>query len=202
MGYNMFGYQDIIGTEFAGAEDIIGADDDLLALLAGDSLSVFGADPAAMAPAAPAQSLAQRVQSAAAKKAFVQQLALRGNGAAVVTRGPSKSRKYAQGFCPTVINAGATVNIIVQPQVTFKGKRLFIPSDFAGAILVNDLKIGNTSQLPSSNPLPGRAFTEFAVGVEQDFDTAQISQQISLSVTNTSGAAVTFTAMLNGIVVQ
>lgn len=202
MGYNMFGYQDIIGTEFAGAEDIIGADDDLLALLAGDSLSVFGADPAAMAPAAPAQSLAQRVQSAAAKKAFVQQLALRGNGAAVVTRGPSKSRKYAQGFGPTVINAGATVNIIVQPQVTFKGKRLFIPSDFAGAILVNDLKIGNTSQLPSSNPLPGRAFTEFAVGVEQDFDTAQISQQISLSVTNTSGAAVTFTAMLNGIVVQ
>jgi len=175
-------YQDIIG-----AEDILGtnlgADDDLLALVAGDTANAGLATPAA-------------------KQNMLRQLAMRGGAAAVVTRGATKARKYCQGFGPTTIAAGATVSIIVQPQVAFKAKRLVIPSDFAGAILVNDLKIGNTSQLPSNNPLPGRAFTEFAVGMDQDFDTAQISQQISLNVTNTSGASVSFTALLNGIVVQ
>lgn len=179
-------YQDIIG----GAEDLLGTElgSDLLALLSGDTVAPAGVDAGLASTAARAQML--------------QRLALKGGGAAVVTRQATKARKYSQGFGPTVINGGATVNIIVQPQVTFKGKRLVIPSDFAGAVLINDLKIGNTSQLPSSNPLPGRAFTEFAVGMEQDFDTAQISQQISLSVTNTSGAPITFTALLSGLVAQ
>ena len=137
-----------------------------------------------------AGAAAHPAAQAANKAAFLRQLAMRGGAAAVVSRPPHKSRIYCQGFGPTGIAAGATVNIIVQPQVTFKGKRLVIPSDFAGAVSVNDLKIGNISQLPSSNPLPGRAFTEFAVGMEQDFDTAQISQQVSLSITNNRGAAI------------
>lgn len=170
--------QDIIGTQLAGALDVFGAQNDMLTLLAGaDAASPFQGN------------------------ALAQAIALKGTAAAVVNRGATKARKYTQGFGPTVIAAGATVNIIVQPQVTFKGKRLVIPSDFAGAILLNDLKIGNISQLPSSNPIPGRMFTETAVDVEQDFDTAQISQQISLSVTNTSGASVNFSAGLSGIVV-
>jgi hypothetical protein len=173
-------------TDLIGAVDIIG-DTDLDQLLSGADLASVDAPSAMAAPAA--------------KQAMLQALMARG-GAAVTSRSPTKARKYTQGFGPTVIAGGATVNIIVQPQVAFKGKRLVIPSDFAGVILINDLKIGNTSQLPSSNPLPGRMFTEFAVGVEQDFDTAQISQQISLSVTNTGGAPVTFTAGLLGIAVQ
>lgn len=184
-------YADIIGTRL-GADDIVGGDGDLEALLAGTDLTLFGADAAAAAP----------VAAEAANRQMLRNLALRGGGAALVHRSPSKSRIYVQGFGPTTIAAGATVNIIVQPQTAFKGKRLCIPSDFAGAILVNDLKIGNLSQFPSSNPIPGRMFTEFAVGMEQDFDTAQISQQISLSVTNTSGAAVSFTAGLKGLVVM
>lgn len=180
--------------DIVGAYDILGTD--LGDLLSGDEL-VFGAEAAP----APASAAMARRAGVADKAALLQQLAMR-QGAALVDRAPTKARTYSQGFGPTVIAAGATVNIIVQPQVAFKGQRLVIPSDFAGAILVNDLKIGNQSQLPSSNPLPGRAFTEFAVGMQQEFDTAQISQQISLSVTNTSGAPVTFSALLNGRVVM
>ena len=179
---DIIGAEELLGTELSfGRADLISGDDDLLALLAG-------------ADAAPQNNAMAR------KRHMLNQLAMRGGAAAVVTRGPSKARIYTQGFGPTVIAGGATVNIIVQPQVTFKGKRLVIPSDFAGVILINDLKIGNVSQLPSSNPLPGRMFTEFAVDVGQDFDTAQISQQVSLSVTNTGGAPVTFTAGLKGLV--
>jgi len=174
---------DIIGTQLSGASE------DLDALLAGGYPMVLAGADQSLAMAAPA---AQQM---------VNNLALRGGGAAVVSRSATKARKYMQGFGPVTIAAGATANIIVQPQVTFKGKRLFIPSDFAGAILVNDLKVGNVSQFPSSNGVPGRVFTEFAVGADQDFDTAQISQQISLSVTNTSGAPIVFTASLNGIIV-
>lgn len=185
---DIIGAEEILGTELG--LDAFGADSDLEALLAGDMSVVAGA-----APAAPTAAT-----RAANKAAMLRQLAMRGGAAAVVTRGATKARIYTQGFGPTVIAGGATVNIIVQPQVAFKGKRLVIPSDFAGVILINDLKIGNVSQLPSSNPIPGRMFTEFAVDVNQDFDTAQISQQISLSVTNTSGAAVTFSAGLKGLV--
>lgn len=173
---DIIGAYDIIGTELAG-------DHDMMALLA-------GAD-SPLANAAPAQQVA-----------LARQIAMRGSPAVVVNRAPTKSRLYPQGFGPTTIAAGATVNIIVQPQVAFKGKRLVIPSDFAGAVLVNDIKIGNNSQLPSSNPLPGRAFTEMAFGVNIDFDTAQISQQISMSITNTSGASITFSACIFGIAVQ
>ena len=193
--------QDIIGYDYFGAEDLLGTelggDSDLEALLAGDSLALVAGAAAAAAPAAAATAA-----RATAKANMVRNLAMRGAAAAVVNRAPAKARIYVQGFGPTAIAAGVTVNIIVQPQVAFKGKRLFVPSDFAGAVLINDLKIGNQSQLPSSNPLPGRMFTEFAVGMEQDFDTAQISQQISLSVTNTSGAAITFMAGLKGLIAQ
>jgi hypothetical protein len=129
----------------------------------------------------------------------LQQLALN-HGVAVVPRAYTKGRVFAQGFGPVAIAAGGTANIIVQPQVTFKGSRLGIPSDIAGAILVNQILVGQASQLPSANPLPGRMFTEFSVDSGINFDTAQVSQQIALNVTNTSGASVTFTAWLKGYV--
>jgi hypothetical protein len=127
----------------------------------------------------------------------LQQVALN-HAMAVVPRAYTKGRKWAQGFGPVAIASGGTANIIVQPQVTFKGDRLVIPSDIAGAILINQILVGQASQLPSANPLPGRMFTEFAVDSVVNFDTAQVSQQIALNVTNTSGATVTFIAGLRG----
>lgn len=170
------------GTQLAG----YGGGQSMDRLLSGYDL-LAGADPQALAAA----------QVPPTANAALAQLAMN-HAMAVVPRAYTKGRKWAQGFGPVVLAAGGTANIIVAPQVTFKGDRLVIPSDIAGAILVNQILVGQASQLPSANPLPGRMFTEFAVDSTINFDTAQISQQIALNVTNTSGAPVTFAAGLRG----
>jgi len=120
----------------------------------------------------------------------------------VVPRQVTKAREYPLGFPTTTIAAGASAVINAQPQVPFRGRRLIIPSDIAGSILITDLKIGKNSMFPTSNPVPGRAFTELGVGVDLNLDTAQISQIVSISVTNTSGAALDFNAALIGTAIE
>jgi hypothetical protein len=219
-------FEDIIGTEFGadifgGAEDIFGADvalggydHDLASLLsAGAAFPIVGngCPPQAVHPAV---AQLARVKHAAAmqqyansqrqqnKDAFVRTLAAR-HSAAVMPRPITKGREYPLGFPATVLAAGQVASIVTQPQVPFRGRRLIVPSDIAGAILINDLKVGKNSMFASaSGPVPARGFTEFGVGVDLNLDTAQISQQISLNVQNVSGASVTFTAMLIGTAVE
>lgn len=187
-------FDDIIGAaDLAfGAEDIVGGYNQLDALFSGSPMIVTGADGA--------QLLQQSANQGATKAALAQQLLAR-NSAMVVQRGVTKAREFPLGFPTTSVAAAATANIQTQPQVPFRGRRLAIPSDIAGSILVNDLKIGNASMFPNSNPVPGRMFSELAVGIDLNLDTAQISQVVSLNVTNTSGAAVTFNAAIIGTVV-
>jgi hypothetical protein len=185
-------YDDIIGAaDLAfGAEDIVGGYNELDALFSGSRgpMIVTGQD-AMQAP----QQQANRAQLA--------QTLLSRNSAMVVQRGVTKAREFPLGFPTTALAAAATANVQTQPQVPFRGRRLAIPSDIAGSILVNDLKIGNASMFPNSNPVPGRMFSELAVGIDLNLDTAQISQVVSLNVTNTSGGAVTFNAAIIGTVV-
>jgi hypothetical protein len=183
-------FDDIIGAEIAfGAEDIIGSYSELDALFSG----ARGASIVTGAEAAATQS--------AATTALARQLASR-NAAMVVPRGVTKAREYPLGFPTTTIAALATVNLQTNPQVPFRGRRLVIPSDIAGSILVNDLKVGKNSMFPTSNPVPGRMFTELGVGVDLNLDTAQISQIVSLNVTNTSNAQVIFNAGMIGTAVE
>lgn len=116
----------------------------------------------------------------------------------VQDRGPTRVRQFPLGFPTTSIAASTSTTITAQTQVTFRPRRLVIPSDIAGSLLVNDLKVGKNSMFPSANPIPARMFTEVGVGVDLQLDTAQISQLISLNVSNTSGAAVTFNAGIIG----
>lgn len=109
-----------------------------------------------------------------------------------------KARQYPLGFPTTAIASLATANISATTQVLFRGRRLIIPSQVASYILINDFRIGKNSQLPSASPLPGRAFTESAVGVDLALDTAQVSQNITLNVTNSSLASLVFNAALLG----
>ena len=206
--------------DIVGAQDIIGdmgADHDLRQLLAGavpivgtgegwgfggaesGALNVFGTQFGAV-PIVGTQ-FGARHPGNRNRQAMLRQLAAR-QARAVVPRPVTKGREYPLGFGPVTITAGSSQIIITQPQVPFKGRRLIIPSDFAGAILVNDIKVGKNSQLATSNSLPGRMFTEFAVGVDLSLDTAQISQQVTLNVTNISGASVNFTASLTGAAVE
>lgn len=140
-------------------------------------------------------------QGGPAQAALAQQLAAR-HAAMVVPRHATKSREYPLGFPTTTVKAGASQTIQAQPQVPFRGRRLIIPSDIAGSVLLTDIKVGKNSMFPTSNPVPGRAFTELGVGVDLNLDTAQISQIVALSVTNTSLADITFNAALIGTAVE
>jgi hypothetical protein len=188
-------FDDIIGAAdlaFGGADDIIGGYSELDALFSGSRAPMIyaGADPGS-----------NQVQPGTVSKAALAQHLLQRNSAMVVPRQATKAREFPLGFPTTAIAAGATANVQTQPQVAFRGRRLVIPSDIAGALLVNDLKIGNASMFPNSNPIPGRMFSELAVGLDLNLDTAQISQVVSLNVTNTSGGAITFNAGIVGTVV-
>lgn len=179
---DIIGAQDIIGAELAFGQDPLNQ------LFAGQRypMVVGAAEGASLIsnPAAAAQTLALR------------------NAAAVVPRQVTKAREYPLGFPVTSIAAGATASVSSQPQVPFRGRRLLIPSDIAGSLLVLDLKVGKNSMFPTSNPVPARGFTEVGVGVDLNLDTAQISQLVTLSVQNISGGAVSFSAMLIGTAVE
>jgi hypothetical protein len=84
------------------------------------------------------------------------------------------------------------------PQIVFRPERLVIPSDIAGQFLVNQIIVGKNPQQVSADPIPGRVFDERGVGVRLSMDTAQISQQITLNVTNIGGAPAVFRAAMIG----
>lgn len=119
------------------------------------------------------------------------------------TAAPTKAREYPLGFLSDAqVAAGATVRITSRPQVVFRGERLIIPSDIAGQFQVNDIIVGKTSQKVSTTPVPARVFDERGVGVRMTMDTAQISQDVVLDVTNIGGAPATFRAAIIGSAVE
>jgi len=112
---------------------------------------------------------------------------------------PSKARDYVLGLNSTAaINAGAPGTAVSFPQIVFRPERLVIPSDIAGQFLVNQIIVGKNPQQVSADPIPGRVFDERGVGVRLSMDTAQISQQITLNVTNIGGAPAIFRAAMIG----
>ena len=77
-----------------------------------------------------------------------------------------------------------------------------VPSDIAGDFEINDLRIGKDSQFVSPQAVPSRVFSEQGVGVRMVFDTAQISQDIVLAITNTSGGDLPFGAAIIGTALE
>jgi hypothetical protein len=138
-------------------------------------------------------------------QAFQAALASRGS-AAVVDVPPNRAREQYLGFVEGPLDAGQTASFIATPAQVFKPHRLVIPSDFAGAILVRNITVGNMPQLVNAagaGSLPGRMFSEFSTDELINFDTAQISQQITLQVTNISGSDLPlFFAGLKGVAVM
>jgi len=124
----------------------------------------------------------------------------RKGGMAVDARPLSRARRMAIGFGPTALAASsATTDVSTLPQVVFRPERLFIPSDIAFDIIVVDVKIGNRSQLVAAGALPGAIFSEVSVDVFTHWDTAEVGNQIVLSVANINTAlARTFRAAMIG----
>lgn len=138
---------------------------------------------------------------APAAQEALRQLAMH-NATAVVDLEPTKSRRYPLGFPTTTVSANSTATVSGQPQIPFRGERLIIPSDFAGSLLINDIKVGKNSQLAAANPLPGRAFTEFGWGTDMHLDTADVSQFVQLALENTSDHSLSFNGLILGRAVE
>jgi len=196
-------YDLISGAAFAapwGYPQIVGADPDYTALMRAasgigrgdemmDRMAIMGAE------VNPTQ---QMIEQAVAMRMAQQ-------GIITSTRGPSKAREYPIGFDSgaVLIPNGASVSITNRPQVVFRVERLVIPSDIGGGFVVEDVIVGKNSQLASNTVgLPARVFDERGVGVRLAGDTAQISQDLTLKVTNVSGAPARFRAAIIGPAVE
>lgn len=108
---------------------------------------------------------------------------------AINNRALTRARRMAIGFGPTALAAlSAATDISTLPQVVFRPERLFIPSDIAFDIVVVDVKIGNRSQLVAAGALPGAIFSEVSVDVFTHWDTAEVGNQIVLTVQNINTA--------------
>lgn len=200
---------EFIGDEESG-EDFIGDDesgaDDILA----GALPKKRGMPRRMPMRAPMRKPAGygsplAARQALAKRAMVEALAERRAmaGALLKERQPTRAREYPLGFVSTAaVAAGASTRITTRPQVPFRIDRLVVPSDLAGLFTIDDVKVGKNSQFAAEGAVPARIFQENGVGVCLKGDTAQISMDVTLSVTNISGAASFFRAAIIGPAVE
>jgi hypothetical protein len=135
-------------------------------------------------------------------QAAMRELRMRG-ATAVVDVPPTRSRTLPVGFPTTVVApAGGTATANVQPQILYRAERLIIPRTVAVGLLINDVKVGNRSQLAVANPLPAECYTEEAWGTDMMLDTADVSQFISILLLNPTLAAITLNAVFIGRAVE
>lgn len=171
----------------AGAYDIVGAQT--------PGLARYGANPLAQLAAQRAAALAPQAnwQALAAQKMMQQ-------GALLRTLNPTKARRQFLGMESNgTIAAAASATITSRPQsFAFKPERLFVPATIGPDFVITDIKVGNVSQLVQSGNLPAEAFSQTSFGIEMDFDTVQTSQDFIVQVTNISGGARTFRALVLG----
>lgn len=150
-----------------------------------------------------AAAAGQDVHMSGIDKQRIAEMVIARNAAILRETKPTKVRTFPLGFLSdAAVGAGASVTVISRPQVLFRGQRLVIPSDIAGDFSLDDVKVGKNSQFVAEGAVPGRVFQENARDVAMILDTAKVSQDISLSVTNISGAARTFRAALFGLVLE
>lgn len=180
-----------------GYPQIVGADPDYATLMriASGMRHPMGHEAIAGVEANPTQE--------AINQAVAQRIAAQ--GLVVSQRAPMRAREYPLGFDSgaILIPNNTSASITNRPQVVFRTERLVVPSDIGGGFVVDDVIVGKNSQLASNTVgLPARIFDERSVGVRLAADTAQISQDITLKITNVSGAPARFRAAIIGPAVE
>lgn len=102
----------------------------------------------------------------------------------------------------TVVGAGATVVISMQPQRTIRVERLAIPRSLVDDFTINSVNVGQEPQFVAEGSLPADIFAPDAVGIGLKGDTANIGNLITMSVTNTSAGSLTFRGAILGTVIN
>jgi len=123
------------------------------------------------------------------------------NAKMVVEKKPTKSRTQSLGFNAEV-GPGETVDIAVRPQVKFSGTRLSVASSIAPSFLIEDIKVGRSSQFVTSGPQSAESFKDTSTTDNLHLDTCDTGTDIILKVRNISGTATEFRATFFGDVVE
>jgi hypothetical protein len=181
------------GEELISGNLSLGADhyDDADAILSG--VDIVGAQRAHAARRGGQSAYNQAMRTAAAYKQAQ-------SGLVVREQNPTKARRLVLPMTSTgLVGAGTSATITARPQtIAFKPQRVTIPATIAPDFTIEDIKVGNKSQLAQSGSLPAEAFTQTSFGVEMDMDTVQTSQDFVIQLTNISGANRTFRAAVFG----
>lgn len=112
-------------------------------------------------------------------------------------------RQYLPIASSGTVAAAASATITIAPQTLFRGRRLVVPSAIAASFTIDDIKVGNTSQGAAAGSVPAEAFLPTATGEDNlQMDTANPGKTVTLLVTNTSGGALQFRAVIFGDSVQ
>ena len=185
---------DDLGDDLLGDVDIVGDD------IVGDYL-VGAPTKRKVKRRVPNLQALQRVKSARLLKRAM--LARRLKSAKMVhTRGPTKSRIQSIGFTRAAVPANATVEITARPQVLFRGTRLLVGSSIAQGFVIDDIKVGRNSQFVATGAQPAEAFKDTATGENVSLDTCRPGVDLTLIVTNITGASQDFRASLFGDAVE
>jgi len=143
------------------------------------------------------------ILGAAARRAY--QRPMRGGGAAsntVAQKQATQTRRLdlAVDSGATPIAAAASLTITVTPPEPIRVEQIMVAPSIAPAFVLTAATIGRANQIMGAGSLAAELCSPnnpFAV----QWDTAQTSQPILLTVTNTSGAALRFLGSLRGTVV-
>ena len=129
---------------------------------------------------------------------------MRRGGLVVKQKRPSEARVLHLGFDSGAnIAAGASLDVITRPQDVFSPRKLMVEPLVASNFVINDVKVGNISQFSSgTQAVPASIFTPDSVANDVKYDTAQVSQDIVIRVTNISAGASRFRAAMIGFVAR
>ncbi len=188
MALEIVGADEIIGDEYIGDDD---GDDD-------DDMEVGDDDLEGMLGASPRRRRRRRMGMPARFRAAA--LAARAAAGASVVRSerPTESRALVIGFSSLAVAALASSTVTSRPQVLFRPTRLVVPSAVAPSFTIDDIKVGNKSQLIASGAIPAEAFAQTAFNTPLKLDTCQISMDLIVVVTNVTAAAADFRASMFG----
>jgi hypothetical protein len=114
--------------------------------------------------------------------------------------GPTKERQLTLGIDsgPTLIASGSQQDVVLAPQVIFRGERLIVPALIADFFTIDDIRIGKDSQFGAAGSVPAAVYANVTVGANLNLDMARVGMQIVIVVTNVGPDPQRFRAGLIG----
>lgn len=105
---------------------------------------------------------------------------------------------HLYGFIQTnIAPAAAPTNVQVQPQVRNQPRRLFLTETTADTFLIDDIKVGTLSLLGTAGAISASVFVPNSNVGDFVRRVCEVSQVVTVSVTNVSGANATFASTMN-----